>query len=304
VPLLMELVETPTDDARTLVEELEEELSRSYAAEQRHGYDLARIFQPNVRFFLARLDGEAVGCGGVAFEEGGLAEIKRMYVRPRERGRRIGCAILARLEEEARGRHVARLVLETGDVLHAAHRLYRAAGFTPCGPFGAFASMPPASIARSVFMEKRLGDRAAALGEATMLAVDHFQLAIPPGGEPAARRFFVGVLGMAEEQKPAPLASRGGCWFRAGGVHLHCGVESPFQPQRKAHPAFLVNDLDALADALASAGVTLRWDESVPDRRRFYADDPFGNRQEFMAAADDFSRRLQPLVSQTNEAAG
>jgi hypothetical protein len=64
----------------------------------------------------------------------------------------------------------------------------------------------------------------------TLLAIDHIQLAMPPGGEPAARDFFVGVLGMSEERKPEQLAARGGCWFRAGKVHIHCGIESPFQP--------------------------------------------------------------------------
>src|SRR4051812_21768396 len=98
-----------------------------------------------------------------------------------------------------------------------------------------------------------------------MFAIDHIQLAIPPRGEPAARAFFVDILGMAEELKPAPLTGRGGCWFRAGSVHLHCGVESPFQPQRKAHPAILVRDLDAIARKLGEAQLPMRWDESVPE---------------------------------------
>lgn len=154
--LVIELVETPTDDARRLIEELEAELSGDYSAEQRHGYSVERVFRPNIRFFVARLDGEAVGCGGVAFEDG-LAEVKRMYVRPEMRGRGIGQAILARLEEEARARGVCRLVLETGDVLHAAIRMYESAGFTRREAFGAYAKMPPKSIERSVFMEKRIG---------------------------------------------------------------------------------------------------------------------------------------------------
>ena len=137
-----------------------------------------------------------------------------------------------------------------------------------------------------------------------MLSIDHFQLAIPPGGEAAARTFFVEVLGMSEEVKPEPLAARGGCWFRAGRVHLHCGVESPFQPQRKAHVALLVRDLDALARRLTDARVPVRWDESVPDRRRFYADDPFGNRMEFVASGCGFSERLQPLVREGEPSTG
>jgi putative acetyltransferase len=153
--LVLELVKAPTDDARALIEALEAELSGPYSAEQRHGYSVARVFQPNILFFLARLDGHAVGCGGVAFENG-LAEIKRMFVRPEKRGTQIGQTILARLEDEARARGIDRLVLETGDVLHPAIRLYERAGFTPCAAFGPYADMPPKAIARSVFMEKRL----------------------------------------------------------------------------------------------------------------------------------------------------
>ena len=154
--LSVERVAAPTDDARLLIEELEAELSGNYAAEQRHGLSVQRVFQPGVVFFVARRDGRPAGCGGVAFADG-LAEVKRMYVRPAARGRGVGRAVLARLEEEARGRGVTRLVLETGDAQHAAIRLYERGGFTRCAAFGAYAAMPPAAIERSVFFEKRIG---------------------------------------------------------------------------------------------------------------------------------------------------
>ena len=153
--LLIELTTSPTDDARRLIEELETELSGDFVAHQRHGYNVDRLFQPNISFFIARRDSQAVGCGGVAFEDD-LAEIKRMYVCPDHRRAGIGGAILARLEQEAAARHVRRLVLETGDVLHPAIRMYQAAGYTRCSPFGRYAAMPPLSIARSLFLEKRL----------------------------------------------------------------------------------------------------------------------------------------------------
>ncbi len=157
--LLLELVQEPTEEVAALVGELEAQLSGDYASHQRHGFSIARLFQPHILFFLARLDGEAAGCGGIAFEDD-FAEVKRMYVRPRHRGRRIGRAILDRLENEALARGVSRLVLETGDVLHPAIRLYEAAGFNRCGVFGAYAAMPPHTIERSLFMEKRIGPRA------------------------------------------------------------------------------------------------------------------------------------------------
>ncbi len=156
LPVLVEQIPTPTDEVRALVGELDAELSGSYAAEQRHGLSLERIFRPGVLFFIARLDGEAVGCGGVAFAEG-FAEVKRMYVRPGARGRGVARAILERLEAEARGRGITRLALETGDAQVAAMRLYERAGFVRCGAFGDYAAMEPRAIERCVFFEKGIG---------------------------------------------------------------------------------------------------------------------------------------------------
>jgi putative acetyltransferase len=154
--LVLEHVKSPTDEARTLIEELEAELSEPFTAEQRHGLSVAQVFQAGVVFFVARLDGVAVGCGGIALEDG-FAEVKRMYVRPQARGRNVARTLLARLEEEARAQGIGRLVLETGDVLHAAIRFYERAGFTLCDAFGVYATMPPPAIRRSVFFEKRIG---------------------------------------------------------------------------------------------------------------------------------------------------
>jgi len=155
VTLLIEHIPAPTDDVRTLIGELDAELHAAYSAEQRHGLDIERIFQPNVTFFVARLDGEAVGCGGIAFDDG-FAELKRMYVRPTARGSGAAQAILGRLEEEARSRGVKRVKLETGDAQRTAIRFYERAGFTRCGAFGAYAAMPPDAIVRSVFFEKTI----------------------------------------------------------------------------------------------------------------------------------------------------
>ncbi len=123
------------------------------------------------------------------------------------------------------------------------------------------------------------------------MRLDHIQLAMPVGAEEAARGFFGGLLGMSEESKPAPLASRGGCWFRSGSVIVHLGVEADFRPQRKAHPAFCRGDLDALATRLIAAGYPVSWDKALPDRRRFYTADPFGNRIEFLRDGDGFGQR-------------
>ncbi len=156
MPITIEQVESPTEDARALIAELDAELDAEYIIDNRHGLSLARIFRSGISFFIARLDGQAVGCGGVAFDDG-LAEAKRMYVRPAARGRGVARAILARLEQEARGRGLSRLVLETGDAQRAAIRLYERAGFRRCTAFGAYITMPPDAIRRSVFFEKRIG---------------------------------------------------------------------------------------------------------------------------------------------------
>jgi len=111
--------------------------------------------------------------------------------------------------------------------------------------------------------------------------IDHVQIAAPKGCEADARRFFVDLLGLTEIEKPEPLRSRGGCWFEVGSRQLHIGVEDPFQPAAKAHPAFAVSDIDALFTTLDSAGVKCDWDEAVAGLRRFYARDPWGNRLEF-----------------------
>ncbi|MEO6700690.1 MAG: VOC family protein [Jatrophihabitantaceae bacterium] len=112
--------------------------------------------------------------------------------------------------------------------------------------------------------------------------IDHVQVAIPAGGEELARRFYGDLLAMTEQAKPAALAGRGGCWFSAGTAILHLGVETPFSPARKAHPAFEVVDLDALFDRLAAAGHHgVRADNELAGVRRFHCADPFGNRLEF-----------------------
>jgi catechol 2,3-dioxygenase-like lactoylglutathione lyase family enzyme len=116
----------------------------------------------------------------------------------------------------------------------------------------------------------------------TLLGIDHVQLAMPQGGEDAARAFYCGLLGLAEVPKPMPLAARGGCWFAAGPVQLHLGVEADFRPARKAHPALLVADLAALAASLEAAGTRVRWDRELRGVSRCNIDDPFGNRIELI----------------------
>jgi catechol 2,3-dioxygenase-like lactoylglutathione lyase family enzyme len=113
--------------------------------------------------------------------------------------------------------------------------------------------------------------------------IDHVQLAAPPGCEEEARRFFGGLLGLEEVEKPGPLRGRGGVWFRVGAQGLHVGVDAAFTPAGKAHPAFLVASYDAVRARLRADGVEVRDDEAVPGTRRCYVADPWGNRLELIA---------------------
>ncbi|OON75955.1 VOC family protein [Streptomyces tsukubensis] len=115
-----------------------------------------------------------------------------------------------------------------------------------------------------------------------LAAVDHIQLAAPPGSEETLREFYADTLGMTEIPKPPALAGRGGAWFRAGSVVLHLGIEQGFRPARKAHPGLRVTGIDAFAARLAARGASVTWDEDLPGYRRFYSDDPHGNRLEFL----------------------
>ncbi len=115
-----------------------------------------------------------------------------------------------------------------------------------------------------------------------IVAIDHVQLAMPPGKEADARAFYAGVLGIPEVPKPQNLEKRGGCWFERGTLKIHLGVEHEFHPARKAHPALLVEDLGALKAVLVAAGYSCETDEPLEGYDRIYVDDPFGNRIELI----------------------
>ncbi|WP_413807559.1 VOC family protein [Streptomyces sp. OE57] len=113
-------------------------------------------------------------------------------------------------------------------------------------------------------------------------ALDHVQLAAPPGSESALRAYYGEVLGMTEAPKPAALAANGGLWFARGPVQLHLGIDPDFRPSRKAHPGLRVVGIEAFATRLAGHGAEVVWDEKLPGHRRFYSEDPVGNRLEFL----------------------
>ena len=120
----------------------------------------------------------------------------------------------------------------------------------------------------------------------SIVGIEHVQLAMPRGGEAEAQAFYEELLGLPRVPKPPHLEMRGGCWFESdsgtGAVKIHLGVEDPFSPARKAHPALQVQDLPALVEQLRGAGVAVRDDEPLEGYDRVYVDDPFGNRLELL----------------------
>jgi catechol 2,3-dioxygenase-like lactoylglutathione lyase family enzyme len=116
-----------------------------------------------------------------------------------------------------------------------------------------------------------------------IIGLDHVQVAAPPNSEAEARRFYGSLLGLEEISKPDGVAATGGAWFACGAQQLHIGVQDPFIASKKAHPGFAVPDartLDVVAERLATAGAPVRWDDRIANVRRFYTEDPWGNRLE------------------------
>ncbi|HEY0949125.1 VOC family protein [Nocardioides sp.] len=120
------------------------------------------------------------------------------------------------------------------------------------------------------------------------MRLHHVQVACPVGGEDEARRFYRDGLEMTEVAKPAGLAGRGGCWFRAGTAEIHVGVEEPFVPARKAHPALVLDgvvELESVAARLAALAFEVDWRErhTFAGFERFHTFDAHGNRVEVLA---------------------
>lgn len=112
--------------------------------------------------------------------------------------------------------------------------------------------------------------------------IDHVQLAAPKGCEEKAREFFSGILGLEEVEKPEELKKRGGVWFEFASFQLHIGVEESFSPAKKAHPAFVVENIEALKTHLQERDVQFTEDDNLPGANRIYVNDPFGNRLEIL----------------------
>jgi putative acetyltransferase len=138
-------------DVTHLVKELDAMFEALYPAESNHLLDIEMLARLDIHFFVVREKGEAVGCGAL-WLHGAYGEVKRIYVKPKARGRKLGHVIVKRLEDEARALGLNLLRLETGIKQAEALGLFRTCGFVECGAFGDY----PRDDPNSVFMEKRI----------------------------------------------------------------------------------------------------------------------------------------------------
>jgi putative acetyltransferase len=152
--IAIEQAKAATPEIVALLDALNTALA-GYSNEQRHALSVDQLFRPTIRFFVVRVGGDAVACGGIGFYDG-YAELKRMYSKPIVRGRGVAKALLARLEAEARAAGVGLVRIETGIHQHEALRFYEAAGYRRRGPFGPYADMAPSAIETSLFYEKSI----------------------------------------------------------------------------------------------------------------------------------------------------
>ena len=113
-------------------------------------------------------------------------------------------------------------------------------------------------------------------------SIDHIQLAAPKGSEEIARKFYKDILDFKEVEKPETLKKNGGVWFASGNIQVHIGIEEPFSPSKKAHPAFEIDNIEELKIHFSKNQVEYLEDELLPGANRIYIFDPFGNRIELL----------------------
>lgn len=141
---------------------------------------------------------------------------------------------------------------------------------------------PMVAAGSTLAAEMAVAETAVAEATKMILGLDHLQLALPAGAEDTMRAFYCDLLGFEDIAKPEPLLKRGGFWAGAGTIVVHFGIDPDFHPATKAHPAFLVCDIEALFAVLTERGYAPKWDTSLQDVVRFFVNDPVGNRVEIM----------------------
>ncbi len=154
--MALTMVDPRSPEAAALIAAMTRELAGryDYAEDGSGNFRPEDVLVPGAGFVVGRVAGQPMVCGAFRPMEPGVCEVKRMYVRRTARGTGVAQAIVARLEQEARAKGYRHLMLETGDTLFAAHRLYERAGFRRCEVFGPYRAMRPQQVERSWFFEK------------------------------------------------------------------------------------------------------------------------------------------------------
>ncbi|MBM7096741.1 GNAT family N-acetyltransferase [Bacillus sp. H-16] len=219
-------------------------------------------------FLTGIFEGKVVGTGALSYESPGVGRIGRMSVKAGYRRRGLARKMLRRLEEWGEDMGYKSFVMETNEDWTSAIALYRSCGYrVDRYEDGCVHFIKNVEGTNMSFKFK---------------SIDHIQLAAPKGSEEEARRFFAGLLGFEEVEKPEVLKKRGGVWFAFGSYQVHIGIEEPFAPAQKAHPAFEIDNLDGLIKHLDEHEVSYKEDDDLPGAKRIYMDDPFGNRIEIL----------------------
>lgn len=273
-----------SEDLEAVVDLLREDVIREVdesqvpAASYRAAFEEIRA-DAHQDLLVGEVDGDVVATAQVTWVRhltyvGGLmCQLESVRVRSDRRGEGLGRRLVEHVVAQARARGAARVELTTNAQRARAQEFYASLGFAA------------SHVGMKLFLGPSTGSGPlTGSGAGGAMRLHHVQVACPPGGEEAARRFYGDALGIPEVAKPPVLAARGGCWFRGDGVEVHVGVEEPFAPARKAHPAFVVDDIDAVADRVVSGGFEVTWDDDFPGFRRFYTADGAGNRVELLAS--------------------
>lgn len=148
--LIIETGDPHAPQATALLQASHALMESLFPPEDNHFLSIDALCTPDIHFFIAREGDSVLGCAAVA-DRSEYGEIKSMFVSETARGKGVADALMRQLEDHARSLKLPALKLETGDLLHAAHKLYERYGFSRCGPFGDYTAN-----ASSIFMEKQL----------------------------------------------------------------------------------------------------------------------------------------------------
>jgi putative acetyltransferase len=148
--IIVERTDPHHPQATALLQQSHALMQRLFPPEDNYYLEIDDLVAPDIYFFTAREGDTFLGTGALRLKPD-YGEVKSMFVSEAARGKGVAAALLRQIEDTAREEGITILKLETGNVLHAAHRLYARHGFTDCSVFGDYVTAKS-----SLFMEKQL----------------------------------------------------------------------------------------------------------------------------------------------------